>query len=100
MIRKLLIVRKAQMKADLIDKSGLKPFIKEAELPVSPAAWHEEDGLSHLGYVLEMKLKEYEACKKWCGAFPQAGFVTLLDLTEDVETSLSSVGLRIHPSAE
>jgi hypothetical protein len=99
MIRKLLIVRKAKMKADLIDNSGLKPFIKGKHLPVSPRAWLEEAGLSHYGFVLELKLKDYQAVVKWCNSLPQSSYVTLLDMNEDPETSLKSVGLIVHPSA-
>lgn len=95
--RKLLIIRKAKMRSDALATAGLSQFVEGEPLAVSPLAWQPEDGLSHWGFVLGgMKLADLEAVK----AFEQANAAsTLLDLPEDPETSLASVGLRIHPAA-
>lgn len=93
MIRKLLIIRKAKMRSTLLEEAEIKYV--GSPINVSPSSWREEDGLSHYGYVLELKLKEFQRIKAW---LPE--YATLLDLPEDPETALATVGLRVHPDAE
>lgn len=96
--RKLLLVRKLNVTADLVEKNGLAPFSKGKPIPVSPQAWNEEAGLSHWAYVLEgMKLKDLEMLGQWHHKRPND---TVLDLAEDVETALAGVGLRINSLQE
>lgn len=102
MIRKLLIIRKPQFNTDVLKEVGLDMLVQGKPLDISPKAWAEEAGLSHYGFVMEMKLKDYEEkLKKFMNSGTKvANASTLLDLEEDVETSLSSIGLRVHPDSE
>lgn len=99
-IRKLLLIRKADMKADFLDVTGLKPFLTGEPLNVSPAAWDDELGLSHYGFRLEgFKLKDLEELNKLMDRLPGG---TLLSVGEtdgevdDHDTVLATCGLRIN----
>lgn len=70
-------------------------------IAILPKAWADKQAPSHIGFTLEgLKLATLEKLKKWEGDHPTS---TVLDLgtkeCPDVETSLASVGLRIHPLA-
>lgn len=101
MIQKLLLVRIANSKSDLLDTAGVKSFAGDP-IPVSPisqkAGWNDEAGLSHWGFELKgMKLKDFQALEKWAET---ADGVTVLNHESDVTTALAGVGLRINKSAE
>lgn len=99
MIRKLLLVRVADSRSDLLESAGLKPFAG-SPLNVSPAAWPDEAGLSHYGFELNgLKLGDWQALQKWANAH---GTVAVLDHPEGatVDDTLNGVGLRINSSAE
>jgi hypothetical protein len=67
MIQKLLLVRKAQSRSDLLKVAGVEQFAAGKPLNVSPVAWHDEHGLSHYGYVLsDMTLQAFQALDKHC----------------------------------
>ena len=122
MIKKLLIIRKSKIQTDTIKEAGLESFVVGTPLSVSPAKWPEEAGESHFGYVLEMKLKEYELLTKWVKkGSDEANASTVLDIPDEKKDkefkkwlerqtvthaeptlafALYKVGLRVHPSAE
>lgn len=112
MIRKLLLIRIAKARADLLAESGFAHFVKGEPLNVSPAAWDEQSGLSHYGYVLEgLKLKDLDNLRKWLDKNTEA---TLLEVIQEVgknrlpddfegdtvDYALSQVGLKINSLAE
>lgn len=99
MIRKLLLIRKKAMKSDLIKSQGLTTFAKSEPLNVSPAAWNDEAGLSHYGFVLEgMKLKDMEKLNEWIDTSEDT---LLQDMDKDMrpEEALAKLGLRINAAA-
>lgn len=97
MIRKLLLIRKRDMTSTLLDEAGLLPYVVGEPLTVHPAAWDESAGLSHYGFVLEMKFKGWaNDVEPWIKANPGC---TLLDLIVNkkertIEDALKSVGLE------
>lgn len=124
MIRKLLLVRLKDSKATLLDDLGIKTLVTAEPYAVSPAAWAAEAGLSHYGYVLEMKLKQFKEVEKVLERNPS---FTLLDVPNDkspapvlkemskwlesvpagttilqpeIDFALARVGLRVNPEAE
>lgn len=99
MIQKLLLVRTANSKSDLLDSAKVKSFAGEP-IPVSPLSWNDEAGLSHWGFELkDMKLKDFQALEKWAET---ADGVTVLSHEDgsNVAATLAGVGLRINKSAE
>lgn len=100
MIKKLLLIRKKMMESDRLDKAGLLPLVVGEPLNVKPEAWSDEADISHYGFVLEMKLKDWQATKKWADSNSD---VTLVDMIVNkkevsIEQALHSVGLHIHPA--
>lgn len=121
MIKKILIIRKSKIQTDTLKSAGLDTLVVGVPLRVAPAAWPEEVGLSHFGFVLEMKLKDSELLNKWIKkGSEEANASTVLDLPDLKDKAfkkwldrqeqapeqpvlayaLYKVGLRIHPSAE
>ena len=116
--RKLLLVRRLNVTADLIEKNGLAPFSKGKPIPVSPQAWNEEAGLSHWAYVLEgMKLKDLEMLTQYSQVRVDDSILDikpwdkdkdgmlycgykLQGINLDVEKALADCGLRINTLAE
>ena len=97
MISKLLLIRKANSRSTILDEANAKPFVKGDVLNISPQAWHEEEGVSHYGFVLSgMKLDDLHSLQQWVGE--QTG-ITILDHTDDVTNTLASVGLRVNQAA-
>lgn len=97
MISKLLLIRKKDIKSDLLDKSGFKGFLKGKPVAVQPQVWGEEDGISHYAFLLEgLKLKDWTALKTW-NADPKSVEALILDVPKDgdVTMALASVDLKI-----
>ena len=104
MIKKLLLVRVPKITSTRLVEAELTRYISNYDTPlnISPVAWDEEAGLSHYGWLMELKLKELELVNARLHSNPD---VTLLDLVvvkkeRSVDDTLKTVGLRIHPSAE
>lgn len=113
MIRKLLLIRLKHVSPEFLKGEGFKPvlqFIKDqAGIPVSPEAWADEQGLSHYAFKLEnMKLKDYEAVKKWYKD-PATPEVLLHDYEDNLKAkpvkyesdddALKRIGLKINKAA-
>lgn len=90
---KLLLIRKINVRADLLDKSGLTGFLKGQPLKISPKAWDKEHGITHYGYILEnLMLKDLETLNNFAGN--QDG-CSVLDVTDNnITQALADVGLH------
>lgn len=97
MIQKLLLVRKVNAKADLIDKLGMMPYSKEKPIGVSPIGWGGEARVSHYGYMLE--LPDMELLDQLESKLMSFEGVTLHSVSNDIGKTLSQVGLRINSAA-
>lgn len=94
MINKLLLVRTAYVRADLLDKAGLVP--SGSPIKILPLAWHEEDQPSHYSY--EFTNLSREALDKLIKFDDETDGTSLLDLGEaSVPDVLKKHGLRVHP---
>lgn len=99
MIKKLLLVRKANSKSTLLEEAGVAAFAKGKPLQVSPLKWREEDGISHFGYVLnDVKLKELTSLNDYIAANEGLTAVDLID--NNVDKTLENYGLRQNKAAE
>lgn len=97
MIQKLLLVRVADMRSDLLTTAGFKQFAGEP-LNASPVAWHDEHGLSHYGFVLkDMTLADFRKLEKFAEV---TNGVSIHDYDGDTPAALAAVGLRINESAK
>jgi hypothetical protein len=97
MINKLLLVRKANSKSNLLEEAGVSQFLKGDPLKVSPLAWHEEAGISHYGHILaNLKLDDLNKLLEW--ALATEG-TTVLDYDNDTVATLKLVGLRVNEAA-
>jgi len=95
---KILLVRKANTNADLLDQGGLTGFLKGQPLKVSPVAWNPEFGLSHYGYVLDgMKLDDLHKLAVFVDGCEGASIVNVTN--EDIAGALESRGLHVNPLA-
>lgn len=108
-LKKLLLIRKKDVRANLLDQSGFAQFSKGKPIPVTPKTWNDEQGISHYGYVLEgLMLKDLEALKKWELANNTSTVLSYDKVVEEdrksreqtLEEVLDSVGLRINELAE
>lgn len=96
MINKLLLVRTAYVKSDLLDRAGLSQFAIGSPVKVLPLAWHEEDQPSHYGY--EFTNLSREALDKLIKFDDETDGTSLLDIGEaSVPDVLKKHGLRVHP---
>lgn len=97
MINKLLLVREAYAKANLLDQHGLGGMSKDKPLQIRPASkaagWDEESGITHYGYVFkDLKREEWVKLQK----FDQdTEGTTILNLADSVEATLAGVGLVV-----
>lgn len=107
MLNKLIIYRQSKVKSDTMSGSELASYVVGDVLNISPAAWADEAGLSHYGWVVEgLKLKHVKLLDDFIAVHSHA---TVLDLYEyrkgkkvdrSVEDTLKTVGLRINELAE
>lgn len=98
MIQKLLLVRKVNSRADLLDEAGVRSFAAGDPLKVTTKAWSDEHGISHYGFVLKgLDLDAFEKLEEFVNT---GEGLTLLDHEGDVAATLASVGLRINESAK
>lgn len=95
MIQRLLLVRKINSKADLIDRLGMTPFLANKEpRSVCPMAWGKEAKTSHYGFELkDLKPDDLEQLE---AKLTLVDGVTLHAISESVESTLSRVGLRLQ----
>lgn len=97
---KILLVRKINANADLLDKAGMTGFLKGQPLKVSPIAWEPEHGISHYGYVLDgMKLDDLVKLSDFVGTNEGMSLIGVRKDQETIEDSLRSCGLRENPIA-
>lgn len=95
MINKLLLVRKAYVKADLLDKAKLSQFVSGEPIKVLPLSWSEEEEPSHYGYIF--KNINLEAKKALVEFDQKTDGTSLLDLDSDISDTLGAHGLKVHP---
>ena len=109
-VKRLLLVIKKLVKAELIDEYGFTSFVTGKPIPITPLAWEPESGLSHYGYVLDgLKLKDLDKLeqfqKGYTGVTVHEFYKTLDKLgkstktLETVEQTLARVGLGINELA-
>lgn len=66
-VKRLLLIRKKDVRASLINESGFSKFVKQDPIPVCPLYhWEESSGLSHYAYLLEgLNLADLEMLTEW-----------------------------------
>ncbi len=99
MIKKLLLIRKAKMKSDMISGTALGALLQGDVLEVCPRfTWTPEDGFSHYGFCFELKLKQLDELKVFVNQ--NGSFTTLIDVEgfdkETVEKALNHIGLKLY----
>lgn len=97
MINKLLLVRIAFVKADMLDRAKLSQLVVGDPIKVLPLSWSEEDKPSHYAYTFKnLSLESRDALVKFD---IETDGTSLLDLSENqsIEGLLYSHGLRVHP---
>lgn len=99
-VKRLLLIRRKDVKASLINESGFGSFVKLDPIPVAPLAWAPNQGLSHYGYVLQdLKLADLEKLDEWEAKHTGAtvlSFNRKEDKSEEsVDEVLAKVGLGI-----
>ena len=101
MFSKLVLCRVKFCRPDILGEFA--QFAQGEPLAIVPAAWGDEEGLSHYGFVLSgMGLRQVTALKEYCDASPKSS-LTCHDLgsgkaSRTVEEALQAVGLRLHPA--
>lgn len=110
MIKKLLLIRKKDITSDLLDKAGLTQYVQGEPIPALPAAWGPTNDITHFGFVLHLRLKQWLDVDKWNKDkdSPEALLLELVEKDDDgkkleadkvIEVTLKTVGLRVHPEA-
>lgn len=96
MINKLLLVRTAFVKANLLDQAGVSQFVSGEPIKILPILWSEEDKPSHYAYkFMNLSSDAYETLTTFANS---TDGTVLLDLgSEDFSDVLRKHGLRVHP---
>lgn len=99
-VKRLLLIRRKDVKASLINESGFGSFVKADPIPIQPLAWQPNHGLSHYAYLLEeLMLADLEKLTEWEAKHTGATLLTFAkkeDKTyQTIEEVLASVGLGV-----
>lgn len=99
-VKRLLLIRRKDVKASLINESGFGKFVIMEPIPIQPLAWSENQGLSHYAYLLEgLMLKDLEALSEWEAKHTGATLLTFAKKEDKsyqtIEEALAAVGLGI-----
>lgn len=105
-IKRLLLIRKKDVRANLMEQFGFTKFIKQEPIPVMPLyTWNDTDGLSHYGYILEgLQLEDMQNLEEWEAKHTGATLIAFnmkgkppKQVEETVEEVLFKVSAKINP---
>ena len=102
-IKKIVLVRKNDMRSDFLSTSPFGQFVVGQPLPLSPfdqKGWPHENGLSHYGFVLSgMKLRDLEQLRTFWEN-PESPPMQVLDWVDEIRASKKQQGKKLKDEQE